>query len=183
LTAFDEAFDYMLANEVPSGNIHEVVDNPNDHGGITKYGISLRFLKSLHPLPEVSELIDEADIKKLTLIEAKAIYKTQFWDNAPFEKIEFNEVRNYLFDMAVNMGIAPAIKCAQRACWAVCGMAETLTDDGICGDNTLHYIHMANLDLLYPLRAERANYYRMIVERNPSQAVFLEGWLNRAYRQ
>lgn len=186
LYTFDAAFNYVIANETPKDNIHEVSNNPNDIGGTTKYGVSLRFLKSLsvEKLREYGifvEEVTEQDITNLTVEQAKSIYKGEFWDHLPFDKINVDGIRNYIFDMAVNMGLAPAVKCAQRACWAL-GYYGALTDDGIMGHNTLYAISNVGTDLIYPLRAERANYYRMIVERNPAQSVFLEGWFNRTYR-
>lgn len=184
--SFNMAFEYMLKNEC---NGDEIVKQEKDTGGMTKYGISLRFLKSLTPenLKKyeifVHEIATEEDIAGLTLEQAKALYKGEFWDQAPFRKINTQSSINYIFDMAVNMGIAPAVKCAQRACWAVMGSRSFLVDDGIMGNATLDQINQSGTYLLYAMRAERANYYRMVVERNVNQAEFLEGWLNRTYRR
>lgn len=183
---FDVAFNYLLKNEC---NGDEVSNNPNDHGGVTKYGISLRFLKSLsterlrgYGIFVGDSGADSDDIVNLDLDKAKAIYKAEFWSQANFDKINTQSVCSYIFDMAVNMGIAPAIKCAQRACWSVMLSRGTLQDDGIIGSMTLDQINQAGTYLLYPMRSERAAYYRMIVEHNPAQREFLEGWLNRSYR-
>jgi lysozyme family protein len=179
---FSESVDYVLEHE---GGISE---NPNDPGGITKYGISFRFLKSL-PLEKlrsygvyVSETIAEDDIRELTLDQAKAIYKGEFWDHAPFEQLTNQKVANYIFDTAVNMGIAPAVKCAQRACWSIINEYGRIVDDGILGESTLKYINGAFPScILYAMRSERAGYYRLLVECNPSQREFLDGWLKRSY--
>lgn len=180
---FDSAFEYVIEKEC--GNDRDKVTcHHNDKGGMTKYGISFRFLNSIADPKKYGffgEIWLEDDLILLTIQQAKAIYKGEFWDHAPFEKINVEAVRNYIFDIAVNSGIAPAIKCAQRACWAVQGSRHILVDDGILGNDTLSYINKCGTDILYALRSERAGYYRLIVEKNESQKDFIEGWLNRAY--
>jgi len=182
MAEFTEAVQYVLDRE------GELSENPNDPGGITKYGISFRFLKSL-PLDKlrsygifVSETITEDDIRELTLDQAKSIYKGEFWDHAPFEDLTSQAIANYIYDMAVNMGIAPAIKCAQRACWSIINRYASIVDDGILGTNTIAQINKAFPScMLYAMRSERAGYYRLLVECNPNQREFLDGWLRRSY--
>ncbi len=95
----------------------ELSENPKDPGGITKYGISLRFLKSIPPerLKSygifVAETINNEDIEHLTIDQAKTLYKGEFWDHLPLQRINNQSVINSLFDACINLGIAPAIKC------------------------------------------------------------------------
>ena len=60
---FDAAFGYAMGFEGWSA----VSDDPDDPGGLTKYGIS----KVNHP---------EVDVANLTLEGAKAIYKKMYWN-------------------------------------------------------------------------------------------------------
>jgi lysozyme family protein len=149
----------------------------------------LRFLRALsvEELKKysifVGENVDEDDIRRLTEAQAKALYKGEFWDHASFEKLPNQNLANYLFDMAINMGISPAIKCLQRACWAVKKDRNILHDDGIMGPLTLSMAHECGFYLLPVLRAERAGLYRVITEQHPPQREFLDGWLNRTYSQ
>lgn len=177
---FDQAVEYVLSRE---GGLSE---NPKDSGGTTNFGISLRFLKSIENVKKYGvfgDILEEDDIRHLTRDQAKALYKGEFWDHAPFEKLHSQNIANYLFDAAVNMGIAPAIKCAQRSCWAILKKKNVVVDDGILGNQTIDSINHCGFYLLPVLRAERAAYYRSIVASNPDQKVFLEGWLNRAYNE
>lgn len=181
LISFDLAIDKVLKHE------GSLVDNPNDPGGITNLGISLRFLKGVNPLSLKKygfnpETINKDTIKQLTLDQAKTLYLHEFWEHAPFSRINRQDLATYLFDMAVNMGIAPAIKCIQRACWAVLH-DRSIVDDGVMGDKTIDAINQCGFYLLPVLRAERSSYYRCIVTRNPSQQEFLNGWLNRTYEE
>lgn len=178
MSTFDQAIEYVLHNE---GVLSE---NPNDRGGITVFGISLRFLKSLSPIElknyGIHDAVTEQTIRDLTEQQAKDILYGEFWQHARFSEIKNQEQCNYIFDMAVNSGIAQAIKCAQRACWA-CMKRRALVDDGILGDKTLMTINMCGFLLMPALRSERAGYYRLITQSNPENHVFLQGWLKRAY--
>lgn len=175
---FDEAVALVLKNE------GLLVKESHDKGGITKYGISLRFLRSLETekLREygIFEFPVDETIKDLTLDQAKKIYLQEFWNAASFEKIGNQEQANYIFDTAVNMGIAPAIKCVQRAIWAVMKRRE-MPDDGILGAMTLAGIQRCGFLLMPAMRSERAGYYRLTVAHDETQDANLQGWLNRAY--
>ena len=142
------------------------VNNLNDKGGETKFGISKR------SYPDI-------DIKNLTLEKAKMIYKRDFWDNQKYKNIDNIEVVTKVFDMAINIGPTQAIKLLQRALKA-CGY--NINDDGTMGVITLNAVNTSDVKcLLTALKSETANYYRILVVSNPSQNVFLKGWLTRAY--
>lgn len=182
---FDVAVNYILKNE---GGLNESVKD-RDPGGITNFGISLRFLRSI-PTENLrrygiyfGETIEEDDVRHLTVDQAKALYKGEFWDHAPFDKLANQNLVNYLFDMAVNMGISPAIKCLQRSCWAIKKDRTVIHDDGILGPLSLSTIHECGFYILPVLRAERASYYKLIAEQHPNQFEFLDGWLNRTYNE
>jgi lysozyme family protein len=89
-----------------------------------------------------------------------------------------------VFDLAVNIGPAHAVRCLQRALRA-CG--RRLTEDGALGRATVLAAAGANqLALAAALRAEAAGYYRARAalergRRAGGDREFLDGWLNRAY--
>lgn len=182
IASFDKAVHHVLDNE-GGLSTHE-----NDHGGITNMGISHRFLKSLDPdsLKRYGIYTDPNEketIINLTKEQAIAIYRGEFWEHAPFEAIANQEYCNYIFDMAVNMGIANAIKCVQRATWAVMRRPSELLDDGILGTKTIAAIAYCGFFLMAPLRAERAAYYRSLIAHDVTQKDFLHGWYDRTYRK
>ncbi|MDP4145599.1 MAG: glycosyl hydrolase 108 family protein [Bacillota bacterium] len=181
MASFDIAVEFVLLNE------KGVEINEADPGGITNRGISLRFLKAIDSdklkLFGIFDKPNDETIKTLDIIQTKNIYYDQFWVHAPFEKLHSQELCNYLFDSAVNMGIAPAVKALQRACWSVFGCRSNHADDGILGENTLYLVNSIRdmPALLCALRSERAGDYRLIAALNPTEKQFLNGWLNRAY--
>lgn len=111
MSSFDDVVDYILARE------DGLTQDQSDPGGITNFGISLRFLREV---PEdrlrrygIFDLVNENTVRDLTVDQAKLIYKGEFWDDAPFFKIESQRLCNYCFDMAVNCGVSQAIKLLQ----------------------------------------------------------------------
>lgn len=179
MASFQPAFEYVLKNE------GVLTENPKDPGGITKFGISLRFLKSLKDPKAYSIYADPIDadvVRFLMMDQASAIYRREFWDQALFDRIVSQDICNYVFDMAISMGISPAIKCVQRAVWAVWRDRNILSEDGILGEKTLHWIKQSNSNaLLCAVRSERAGKYRLICAENKSEEIFINGWLKRAY--
>ena len=180
MSNFDEAVNYILARE---GGLSE---NPNDSGGITNFGVSLRFLREV---PQdrlrrysIFEPVTEQTIRDLVVEQAKTIYKGEFWNEAPFENIESQKLCNYYFDMAIVSGVHQATKLLQRSIWASQFDRTLLRDDGLLGERTVGYVNAIGEELLPILVAVRASFYRLIAELRPKDKANLSGWLNRCYR-
>ncbi len=158
---FNSIISTILANE------GDYVNDPFDKGGETKYGIS----KASYP---------NIDITNLSLEQAKALYKQDYWDKQGYCVIQDIDLATKVLDLAVNTGSKNSIKLLQRALRA-CGAYEVI-DDGIYGNKTTEAINnIDNSKIIVGLRSEAAGYYRGITKKDPSQKVFLTGWLNRAY--
>lgn len=156
---FEKAIAVVLANE------GGYVNNPNDPGGETKYGISKRSYPN-------------EDIKNLTIDRAKEIYLKDFWKPYPYDQIQFDETATKLFDTSVNVGAKRAFRFMQQA---LNKMGYTLVEDGIIGSKTVAAINaVKNSDLLNVYRGIQAEYYRGLVAADPKKSVFLRGWLRRA---
>lgn len=180
MSLFAPALQYMLLRE---GGLEESASDP---GGITNHGISLRFLKSIAPerlrMYGVPIYVSAETIRELTIEQARALYQGEFWDHAPFSEINSQDIANYLFDACVNMGIAPGVKCLQRALWAARSNRTILVDDGILGAETLKQTNWTDsVLLLSSLRSERGGEYRLIAQSHPAENNNLDGWLNRSY--
>ncbi|MBX4189706.1 hypothetical protein KW791_00190 [Candidatus Parcubacteria bacterium] len=180
MTRFEDVIDYVLSNE------GELSENPNDSGGITKYGISLRFIRELTPEKlrkyGIFEPITDQTIRDLTLDQAKLIYRSEFWEASRFNEIKSKELAAYLFDMSVAHGTAQSIKLLQRAIWAIYRQRSYLNDDGVLGSKTIAAVNDIGSAMLCVLIATRASFYRLIAEKRPKDRGFLDGWLNRCYR-
>ena len=143
----------------------------NDIGGATAYGITWATLKSAHK----SGIVPHDDICKLTLDEAKQIYKSNYWDKYGWEQLEW-PVCLCCLDCCINHGGFASI--LQRAAIA-CG--QSLIIDGKFGPKTFSALKAcAPQTLAKNIYIQRKKYYEKIVARNPSQKVFMKGWLRRA---
>lgn len=128
---FDGVFDRLIGHE------GGYVNNPNDPGGETNWGISKR------AYPDV-------DIKNLTRDGAKAIYKRDFWDRLNADTL-YDGVAYQLFDFAVNSGIETAVRYLQRSVGAA--------DDGHWGPTSAALAAaMTESDTIMRLSAERLDF-------------------------
>lgn len=181
MSNFDLAVEYVLDRE------QGFVDSPTDSGGATNFGISLRFLRELSTESlrkyGIFEPITAETIRNLTRDQAKVIYEKEFWDSARFFDIRGQLLCNYIFDMAVNLGLSQAIKIVQRSLWALSFSRVQLADDGLLGDHTLDRLNLLTQTTILPvIVASRAAFYRLLVEIKPKDKEYLEGWLTRCYK-
>lgn len=157
-----------------------------DPGGITKWGVSLRFLQGLDPelARELGDVdgdgdVDADDVRRMPRDRAIEIYRRCWWDRYRYGELPYLSAEK-IFDLSVNMGPTPAHRLAQRAVRAATG--RRLVEDGILGPVSREAIRSAPADAyLAALRSEAAGFYRELVARQPARQAFLEGWLNRAY--
>lgn len=144
------------------------VNNPLDKGGPTNFGVTQATYSAFIGHPATIE-----EIKSMPIGNAITIYKKNYWDVIQGDKIKQYAIAAAIFDQAINRGHVAAVKQAQR----VLG----LTQDGKMGPVTLAAINATpDTSFIPKYIAESITAYKTIVANNPSQAVFLTGWLNRA---
>lgn len=149
---FDKALDFTLIWE------GGYVNDPDDAGGETKYGIS----KHAHP---------SLDIANLTKEDAADIYRVDYWMKGKCDKMPY-PVNVVHFDCCVNTGITQAAKILQRA--------ASIDDDGMIGPNTLMSVSRDNPSFLaLSAITERDLYYDNLVSLKPANSKYLKGWKNR----
>lgn len=158
-------------------------DDPDDPGGATNFGISLRWLRSLGELEgdlDGDGDVDGGDIRCLSREDAARFYYEHWWRPQGYGLFSSDAVATKVFDLAVNMGPRPAHQILQRAVRAACG--EMLIDDGVIGPKTRQAVEACSGGLLSAaMRSEAAGSYRLIAASKPRLKKFLRGWLNRAY--
>ena len=140
------------------------VDDPNDRGGETKYGIS----KRSHP---------EVDIKTLTIDGALDIYRRLYWLPCKAEKL-MPELRYQYFDFVINAGQGNAVKVLQKACNGKLKQSDKIAVDGQIGPMT---IKASNKLEESRLKAYKLLYYADIVLNNPTQEKYWYGWYRRVH--
>ena len=132
------------------------VNDPNDLGGETNFGIAKRFY------PDV-------DIKNLTKEEASDIYRRDYWDKNKVDDMP-EQLRHIYFDMCVNQGKGRAVKILQQAANA---KGAGLKVDGGMGPKTISAMEGVELQRV---RAYRIKYYADLVTRKPDLERFYFGW-------
>ena len=137
------------------------VNDPNDRGGETNFGITKKFY------PDV-------DIKNLTKEQAKHIYHTDYWRRGKCDEIP-SKLRHIYFDMLVNFGKRGAVKVLQRA--ANAKNKNKIDVDGGLGPATLKAIQNLELERV---RAYRVLRFANLVIKKPEQERFWFGWYRRA---
>ena len=145
---FFTAIDRLLKSEGGT------VDDPNDPGGLTRFGISQRSYPNL-------------DIRALTRVAAIEIYRTDFWLRVHADAMA-DLVAFQALDFAVNSSIETAVRKLQTAV----GVA----DDGHWGPITQAAVQaMTPAELGFRFLAERLDYMR----RLSTWRTFGRGWAAR----
>ena len=149
--SFDRAFELVIGSE------GGYVNDKHDPGGETKYGISKRAYPYI-------------DIKTLTLVDAKRIYKRDYWDRVDGDGLPW-PLSFFLFDSAVNQGVHTAVVLMQKSL--------NLKQDGILGPETLSAIWNSTFDELGPTyMADRAMRYAETFQFK----TYGRGWLRRLFK-
>ena len=141
--------------------IHEggFVDNKNDSGGPTKYGITQA------DMPSVS-------IKDITPEQAVEYYK-EHYVKPLYAQINEQALGEKIFDMGVLFGVKTAVKLLQIS------LSDEIqvVSDGAFGPNTLAAVNEHGDINRY--RTVLINHCMDVVNRNPQDSVFIRGWINR----
>lgn len=169
------------------------VDDTDDPGGVTNYGVSLRWLRSVGEIDGtlIGDLdgdgdVDADDIRQMSKEDAEHLYRTLWWDKYQYDEIEDQVVANKVFDLAVNMSARQSHKILQRALRA--NNLEVQVD-GIIGPKTMTSINLFDntetyigVDcLIAAMRSEAASFYRVLIAQKPKFEKYRAGWLTRAY--
>jgi len=152
------------------------VDHPSDRGGPTNFGITITTLSGY-----IGRRATREEVKALSEDVARDIYEKNYFIGPRINLLPEN-IQSFVFDSAVNHGPRRGIKFVQSVCNQA-GYLPMLSEDGAMGPNTRKGAEWAGQQMggvfLKALVEERRNFYSTIVESNPSQFVFWDGWMNR----
>lgn len=157
---FDEAFKRLIGHE--GGYSTDRRDPGNWTGGRVGVGTlkGTKFGLAANTYPNL-------DIKNLTLAQAKAIYKKDWWDKLGADGMH-SAIVFQLWDFAINAGKIRAIKELQQA--------VGVPADGIIGPQTLAAVNAHDLnDVILSLTAERLKFYTSL----STFKTYGKGWTNR----
>jgi len=146
--------------------------NPSDQGNYnsagqlvgTNWGISAKVYEDwLGRRPTAQDMMD------MTKSTAKAIFRAKFWNKIKGDQLPNQYVADILFDGVVNHG--QGVRLAQE----VLG----ITQDNVFGQETYNKLVNTPPGEFYNKYKERRRQYYYQLAQNPSQLVFLNGWLKR----
>ena len=147
------------------------VNNRHDHGGATNMGITLATWKKVGYDIDHDGDIDVDDLKKLGVKDFERVFKRNFWDRWHADSIVNQSVADILVDWLWASG-RYGISLPQTILH--------VQSDGIVGDKTVHAVNSANQHRLFDdIKARRILFTHRIVQSDPSQRIFLNGWLKR----
>lgn len=149
---FDQAFDRLISHE------GGYVNHPDDPGGETMFGVTLRVAREFGYMGRMRELPREM---------AKEIARQAYWQRVKADEYH-SAIGFQVFDAAYNHGIENAVRFLQRA--------VRVADDGKVGPVTLKAIQaMSVTDVLARFNAERLEFYTKL----STWQSFGKGWARR----
>lgn len=169
---FDSTFLNIVARTLDAEGV--LSDNAADRGGITKYGVTI---------PTMTEYLGRqatpSDIRALTRDTAIDVYYKLYWLRPKINSLP-PALAEVVFDFAVNSGRGRAIKALQHAV----GVPE----DGNLGPQTVAQVELiiARVGLrrfCNEYVIARGHFLMRLVQSDPSQLPFLDGWFERDVRK
>ena len=135
----------------------DISDDPQDPGGLTRYGISQRAYPQLK-------------IRELSRAEAINIYRRDYWQACSCQLLP-SPLNRIVFDAAVNQGVKQAIIFLQKAL--------SVPADGVIGTKTLNAIANQPIEaVVLKVLVARALHYASLSEFPR----FGQGWFARLFK-
>lgn len=162
------------------------VNDPDDPGGVTKFGVTLGTLRRLGLDLTGDGVVTAADVKSLSRSQAEEIFVDHYFHRPRIGEMP-DALQPGLFDMYVNAG-ANAVKILQRL---LRQMGFDIAVDGVIGPQTSAAAQQAAQPDPVALRdaysVARRNYYFRIADRRPASRKYARtraggkgGWIRRA---
>jgi len=153
-----------IENFIKDSEGKSYVNDKDDKGGCTKWGVTIGTLSSVMGEKKTCE-----DVKNMTAEEWQVVFD-YFYNRMMIDGINNSSIALLVYDMGWGSGIVNAIKHVQRCLGCI--------DDGIMGNETLNAINSGNpketFDKLWKMREQW-----FIDMKQPK---YLNGWLKRLNR-
>ena len=162
------------------------VNDPDDPGGATNYGVTIGTMKSLGLDLNKDRRVDATDVRMLTRAQAQQIFVEHYFRRPRLSDLP-PAVQASVFDMYVNAG-TNAVKILQRL---VARMGFSATADGVIGPQTVAAAHDAAAaapdHFADAYGIARRNYYYALADQRPASRKYARsksggkgGWITRA---
>ncbi|GFE51657.1 hypothetical protein So717_34100 [Roseobacter cerasinus] len=162
------------------------VNDPDDPGGATKYGVTIHTMRALGIDLDRDGAVTISDVRALTKEHAIEIFEKHYFEK-PLIALLPQVLHATVFDMYVNAG-SNAVKILQRL---LREMGHKITVDGILGPQSIAAAQAAYLEapdfLADAYGIARRNYYFRIADRRRASRKYARtraggkgGWIKRA---
>ncbi|WP_244120636.1 glycoside hydrolase family 108 protein [Burkholderia gladioli] len=153
-----------------------IVDHRKDKGGLTNRGIAWPTWKK-YANEDLGVEPTVENLKALTEIQAEVIYLKRFWEPKGFCQFHDDRIALMMYDWTITSG--GAVTQIQKMLNSKYGAG--VGEDGGLGPSTIKAINAVQDQdqLLQDIAEIRRKYYKMLVDNDASQVVFLKGWLGR----
>ncbi|MFC0157471.1 holin-associated N-acetylmuramidase [Mameliella alba] len=162
------------------------VNDPDDPGGATKYGVTIHTMRRLGLDLDGNGRVDAADVRQITREQAVTIFLTHYFLKPRIAELP-EPLHATVFDMYVNAG-GNAVKILQRL---LNQMGEQVSVDGVIGPQTIAAAARAYAKAPHHMAdaygIARRNYYFRIADNRPASRKYARtraggkgGWIKRA---
>lgn len=162
------------------------VDDPDDPGGATKYGVTIHTMRRLGLDLDGDGDVDVSDVRAISRAQAVRIFIEHYHDRPGIAHLP-DVLRPSVFDMYVNAG-ANAVKILQRL---LRDMGEAIDVDGVIGPQTAAAAARATRSapdhIADAYGIARRNYYFALADARPASRKYARsraggkgGWIRRA---
>ncbi|BBU56882.1 hypothetical protein KU6B_31470 [Mameliella alba] len=162
------------------------VNDPDDPGGATKYGVTIHTMRRLGLDLDGNGRVDAADVRQITREQAVTIFLTHYFVKPRIAELP-EPLHATVFDMYVNAG-GNAVKILQRL---LNQMGEQVSVDGAIGPQTIAAAARAYAKAPHHMAdaygIARRNYYFRIADNRPASRKYARtraggkgGWIKRA---
>lgn len=157
----NKSFEFVLSKEGGISN------HPSDAGGVTNMGVTQKTYDSYSD----KKGLPRRDVRGMSKNEASDIYESMFWSPSGCNSLQL-PLALAVFDTAVNFGVFRAVSFLQKVSGA--------KTDGVLGPKTILAAQSKDSkELAVKIVELRIARRHETVAKNPSQKVFLKGWINR----
>lgn len=162
------------------------VNDPDDPGGATKYGVTIHTMRRLGLDLDGDGKVDAEDVRRITREQAVTIFLTHYFLKPRIAELP-EPLHATVFDMYVNAG-GNAVKILQRL---LNDMGERVSVDGAIGPETIaataRAYAKAPAHMVDAYGIARRNYYFRIADNRPASRKYARtraggkgGWIKRA---
>lgn len=162
------------------------VNDPDDPGGATKYGVTIHTLRRLNMDLDRNGRVDAADVKQLTRDDAQQVFIQHYFQKPKISQLP-QVLQASVFDMYVNSG-SNAVKILQQL---LCDMGQEIEVDGGIGPQTIHAAKISGQiapdHIADAYGIARRNYYYRLADARPKSRKYARrrdggkgGWIIRA---